>query len=285
MVDENNLAIGNNNNHLAPDIRKSILKNIEDHVPFFVGVGEYITLVYEVTLAILRKPPSFTLIFKQLYDIGVSSLPVVVITGFSTGLVLAAQSFYQLSDKGLASVTGIMVGKAMITELGPVLTAFMVTGRVGAAMCAELGTMKVTEQIDALQTMSVNPHRYLLAPRFIAGTLMMPLLTIYGMFAGIYGGYLISVYFFGMSPDTYITPMPEHITLFDFFTGIVKAFVFGILIITISCHKGMKTSGGAAGVGRSTTNSVVICYCCILLTNFFLTMALNILHESIFGFL
>lgn len=286
MAEENNVVVGNNNNnHLAPEIHKSFLQQIEYNLGFLVGIGEYITLIYQVALTTLKRPPAFKLILKQLYDIGVSSLPVVVITGFSTGLVLAAQSFYQLSDKGLSSVTGIMVGKAMITELGPVLTAFMVTGRVGAAMCAELGTMKVTEQVDALQTMSVNPHRYLIAPRFIAGIFMMPLLTIYGMFAGIYGGYLISVYFFGMSPDTYITPMPDHITLFDFFTGVVKAFVFGVLIITICCHKGMKTTGGAAGVGKATTNSVVISYCCILLTNFFLTMALNIMHDEIEKFL
>jgi phospholipid/cholesterol/gamma-HCH transport system permease protein len=178
-----------------------------------------------------------------------------------------------------------MVGKAMMTELGPVLTAFMVTGRVGASMCAELGTMRVTEQIDALQTMAVSPHRYLLAPRFIAGFGMMPLLTIFSMIMGILGGYLISVYFFGMAPSSYFDPMPIHITTFDFFTGVVKSFVFGALIMTISCYKGMRTSGGAAGVGRATTSSVVIAYCCILLSNFFLTMALNLFRAQLRGIL
>jgi len=245
-----------------------------------VALGEYITLILHVIQASLRKPPSFHLILKQLYDIGVASLPVVAITGFSTGLVLAAQSFYQLADKGLASVTGLMVGKAMMTELGPVLTAFMVTGRVGAAMCAELGTMQVTEQIDALQTMAVNPHRYLIAPRFIAGTLMMPLLTIFSIVMGIFGGYLISVYFFGMAPVSYFDPMPIHITLFDLSTGVIKSFLFGIFIVTIACYRGITTSGGAEGVGKSTTNSVVITYCSILLSNFFLTVALNVLRET-----
>lgn len=130
-----------------------------------------------------------SLVRDQLYYVGVTSLPVVAITGFSTGIVLAAQSHFQLSEFGLTSATGLMVTKAMLVELGPVLTAFMITGRVGAAMCAELGTMKVTEQIDALQSMNVDPLRYLVAPRFIAGISMLPLLTIFSTFMGVYGGY------------------------------------------------------------------------------------------------
>ena len=168
----------------------------------------------------------------------------------------------------------------MITELGPVLTAFMVTGRVGAAMCAELGTMRVTEQIDALETMAVNPNRYLIAPRFIAGTIMMPLLTVFSIFMGIFGGYLISVFGFNLPASTYFDPMPIYIKNFDLFIGVFKAMVFGVLIITISCFKGLKTSGGAEGVGRSTTTSVVICYTFILFTNFFITIGLNFLKGA-----
>src|SRR5271168_2399135 len=145
----------------------------------FNAIGEYIILICSVIWVTVRRPPAWVLIRDQLYDIGVLSLPVVAITGFSTGMVLSAQSYFQLSDKGLVSATGLMVTKAMLVELGPVLTAFMVTGRVGAAMCAELGSMRVTEQIDALRSMAVNPLRYLVAPRFIAGFLMMPLLTIF----------------------------------------------------------------------------------------------------------
>lgn len=245
---------------------------------FLSSIGEYIQLFMNVIGTCFLKPPSIRLVLKQLYSIGVASLPVVAITGFSTGLVLAAQSFYQLSDKGLASVTGLMVGKAMMTELGPVLTAFMVTGRVGAAMCAELGTMKVTEQIDALATMAVNPHRYLIAPRFIAGIIMIPLLTIFSMAMGIFGGYLISVNYFEMTPAAYFDPMPTNITLFDVLIGVTKGFFFGLLIMSISCYKGMKTSGGAEGVGKATTSSVVICYICILLSNFFLTVGLNVIN-------
>src|SRR3990167_749288 len=121
-------------------------------------VGEYASLIFEVCVALIRRPPSWGLIREQLFHIGVMSFGVVAITGFTTGFVLAAQSFYQLGEKGLATVTGVLVGKSMITELGPILTAFMVTGRVGSSMCAELGTMRVTEQIDALKSMAINPN-------------------------------------------------------------------------------------------------------------------------------
>ncbi len=239
------------------------------------AIGEYVLLILGVLWVTIRRPPSWDLIRDQLYSIGVLSLPVVAITGFSTGMVLAAQAFFQLSDKGLASATGLMVAKAMLVELGPVLTAFMVTGRVGAAMCAELGTMRVTEQIDALRSMSVNPLRYLVAPRFIAGFFMMPLLSIFSSIMGIFGGYIVAVYYYKMAPNAYLDPLPSHITNFDIVSGMIKAFVFGIIIVTISCFKGLLTTGGAAGVGRSTTNSVVICYSFILIINFLLTIGLN----------
>ena len=262
-----------------------LLQKLARKLYFLVEMGQYWKLIVETTKATILRPPTFSLIIEQLYAVGAASIPVVAITGFSTGLVLAAQSFYQLADKGLTSVTGLMVGKAMMTELGPVLSAFMITGRVGASMCAELGTMRVTEQIDALKTMSVNPCRYLISPRLIAGTIMMPMLTIFSIIMGILGGYLISIYFFGMSHASYFDPMPTHITTFDLLTGIIKAFIFGILIMTIACYKGMSTEGGAAGVGRFTTNSVVTTYCCILLSNFFLTIALNVLRGEIERFI
>ena len=253
---------------------KTIFANI------LAAIGQYIMLIVNVASATLRRPPKWPLIRNQLFSIGVLSLPVVAITGFSTGLVMAAQSFFQLSDKGLAGATGLMVAKAMMVELGPVLTAFMITGRVGAAMCAEIGTMRVTEQIDALQSMAVNPLRYIIAPRFIAGAIMLPLLTVFSCMMGIIGGYLISVYHFGMAPTAFLDPIPIHIVDFDFISGLAKAFTFGIIIVTISCYKGMTTNGGAAGVGKSTTNSVVICYSVILIVNFVLTLALNTLYDT-----
>jgi phospholipid/cholesterol/gamma-HCH transport system permease protein len=265
----------------SDDAPSPVVTFLSDRLRFLVGVGEYLSLTASALSAFFRRPLQLNLILKQLYQIGVTSLPVVATTGLFTGLVLAAQSFYQLSDKGLATITGLMVGKAMMTELGPVLTAFMVTGRVGAAMCAELGTMRVTEQIDALETMAVSPIRYLVTPRVIAGTLVMPFLTLFGVMMGIFGGYLISIFYFGMAPANYFDPMPRHISLFDLTTAIVKAVVFGLIIMSISCYKGMKTRGGAAGVGQATTNSVVTAYCCILFVNFLLTIGLNIIRSHI----
>lgn len=248
-------------------------------VRFFSMIGEYVSMVIDVFGAALKQPPAWSLVREQLYFIGVMSLSVVAITGFTTGFVLAAQSFYQLGEKGLAGVTGVLVAKAMITELGPILTAFMVTGRVGSSMCAELGSMKVTEQIDAMKSMAINPYAYLVAPRFIAGIFMIPLLTLFSTVMGIFGGYLIAVYLFHLSPATYFDPMHLHITLFDVATGCIKAFVFGVLLVTVCCYKGMKTSGGAAGVGRATTQSVVTSYILILLSDFFLTLGLNLIHQ------
>jgi phospholipid/cholesterol/gamma-HCH transport system permease protein len=243
-------------------------------------IGEYVSLIIDVFSASFRKAPSWILIREQLYHIGVMSLSVVAITGFTTGFVLAAQSFYQLGEKGLSAVTGVLVGKAMITELGPILTAFMVTGRVGSAMCAELGTMKVTEQIDAMKSMAVNPNAYLVAPRFIAGIFMIPFLTLFSALMGILGGYLIAITLFHMTASSYFDPMQIHITLFDLATGGIKSFIFGLLLVTVCCYKGMKTSGGAAGVGKSTTQSVVTSYILILISDFFLTMALNMIHQQ-----
>ena len=172
----------------------------------FIVFGDFISMIYKVIFLSFTHRPSFGLIRNQMYEIGVLSLPVVAFTGFSTGMVLAAQSFFQLSDKGLAGATGLMVTKAMLVELGPVLTAFMITGRVGAAMCAELGTMRVTEQIDAIRSMTVDPLQYLVAPRFISGIVMLPLLTIFSCVMGILGGYVIAVYYYHMSSSDFFGP-------------------------------------------------------------------------------
>jgi phospholipid/cholesterol/gamma-HCH transport system permease protein len=245
----------------------------------FESVGQYALFIVHSVIIAIRRMPHWELISTQMLEIGIMSLPVVAITGFSTGLVLAAQAFFQLADKGLSAATGILVAKAMITELGPVLTAFMITGRVGSAMCAELGSMKVTEQIDALRSMSVNPLRYLVVPRLIAGCTMIPLLTIFSMMMGILGGYLVSTYLFHMPPQTYFDPMPDYIDGFDLFVGIFKAWIFGLFIVTICCYMGLGTQNGAAGVGKSTTTSVVIAYSVILIMNFCLTMGLNLIYD------
>lgn len=247
---------------------------------FLETIGDYVSLVVDVFACIFKRPPSWSLIRDQLYYIGVMSLSVVAITGFTTGFVLAAQAFYQLGEKGMAGVTGVLVGKAMITELGPILTSFMVTGRVGAAMCAELGSMKVTEQIDALRSMAINPHAYLVAPRFIAGLFMIPLLTVFSNLMGIFGGYLIAISLFHMTPVAYFDPMHTHITLFDLGTGCIKSFIFGAILVTVCCYRGMRTSGGAAGVGQATTQCVVMSYVLILIADFLLTMGMNIVRRT-----
>ena len=259
---------------VAAVLKKSTLRILE-------MIGEYVSLIVDVLASIVRRPPSWELVREQLYHIGVMSVGVVAITGFTTGFVLAAQSFYQLGEKGLSGVTGVLVAKSMITELGPILTAFMVTGRVGSSMCAEIGSMKVTEQIDALQSMAVNPRRYLIAPRFLAGSIMIPLLTIFSAVMGILGGFLIAVFFFHMSPSNYFNPMPLHISLFDLATCFIKASIFGVLLVTVCCYKGMKTSGGAAGVGKATTQSVVTSYVLILIFDLLLTMGLNMIYKEI----
>ena len=250
---------------------------------FLSSIGDYVSFTCSSIASFFYRMPSWKLIREQMYQTGVMSLGVVTLTGFSTGLVLAAQSYYQLYDKGLASVTGLMVTKAMMTELGPVLTAFMFVGRVGAAMTAELATMKVTEQVDALVSMAVDPNRYLVAPRLISAFIMFPLLTVYSIVMGVVGGYLIAVYFFGMAPTTFWDPIPTYVDAFDFWTGFIKAVVFGVLATSICCYRGMKTQGGAAEVGFATTKAVVTSYVLILIINFVLTLGLNTLHERIMG--
>ena len=247
---------------------------------FFSSIGRYTSFVISSFGVIISKVPRWSLVREQLYTVGVMSLGVVTLTGFSTGLVLATQSYYQLADKGLAGVTGLMVAKAMLTELGPILTGFMFVGRVGAAITAELATMKVTEQVDAMISMAVDPKRYLVAPRVIAGSLMFPLLSFYSIVMGVFGGYLIAVYYFGMAPTTFWDPIPTYTQPFDIVVGLTKAIVFGILSTTICCYYGMTTEGGAADVGQSTTKAVVICYVSILVINFFLTLGLNVMHNE-----
>jgi phospholipid/cholesterol/gamma-HCH transport system permease protein len=248
---------------------------------YLQSLGEYLRLILEVLFSIVKKPPSWSLLREQLYNMGVLSLFVVSITGLSTGIVLAVQSFYQLQSKGLSGITGIMVAKAMITELGPVLTALMVTGRVGASITAELGTMRVTEQIDALKSMAIDPVRYLIAPRIIAGVFMIPLLTMFSILLGIFGGYMIANLYFGMPTSSYFDPIPLHVSMFDIVSGLIKSIFFGALLVSICCYKGLKTKGGAAGVGKATTSSVVISYMCILICDFLLTMALNSIYQEI----
>ncbi|MBM3193044.1 MAG: ABC transporter permease [Chlamydiae bacterium] len=257
------------------------MQTVVSQFKFLISVGEYVSFVATSFATIFRRLPRWSLLREQLYSIGVLSLSVVSLTGFSTGLVLATQSYYQLYNKGLVGVTGLMVAKAMLTELGPVLTAFMFVGRIGASITAELATMKVTEQVDAMISMAVDPQRYLVSPRLISGLIMLPLLTVYSVVLGVFGGYLIAVQFFGLAPTTFWDPIPIYVEPFDFWIGFIKSLVFALLSVTICCFKGMTTTGGAKDVGESTTKAVVLCYVMILILNFFLTLSLNVMRSEI----
>ena len=215
----------------------------------------------------------------QMSSAGAASLPVTLITALFTGMVLALQTGITLERKmsGISSYLGGMVALSMLRELGPVLTALIVTGRVGSAMAAELGTMRVTEQIDALVTLMTNPVRYLVVPRVVALVLMMPVLAIFSDAVGVAGGYLVAHVRFEQSWNTYAANALGMVRLGDLISGLVKSVFFGWLVATVSCFKGFTTSGGAEGVGRSTTSAVVIASMAILISDYVLTAAMSVL--------
>lgn len=213
-------------------------------------------------------------LLKQMEVIGVDSMPVVLTTAISTGMVLALQSYTGFKRFGAESLIGAVVSLSMTRELGPVLTGLMVAGRAGASMAAELGTMKVTEQIDALSTLATNPMKYLVVPRFVASTIMMFFLTILGMIIGIIGGYLVGVKVLGANPVTYINQSINNTEVADIWNGLIKALVFGAVVGLIGCYKGFTTEGGAEGVGKSTTGAVVVSCMLILVLDYFLSALL-----------
>ncbi|HBE44589.1 MAG TPA: ABC transporter permease [Deltaproteobacteria bacterium] len=218
-----------------------------------------------------RRPFKFNYIFKQMEFIGFNSLVVVLVTGTFTGMVLALQSYYGFRKFGAESLLGTTVALAMTRELGPVLTSLMVTGRAGSAMAAELGTMRVTEQIDALTVMGLNPVKYLVVPRIVASFIMLPVLTIISDFIGIVGGYLVGVKLLGVNEGAFINRMVKYLEYEDIFNGLIKAAVFGIIMSVICCYKGFYTKGGAEGVGRATTEAVVLSSLSILVSDYVLT--------------
>ena len=218
-----------------------------------------------------RRPFKIRAILEQMEEIGVNSIPVVAITALSTGGVLALQSFEGFKRFGAESMTGTVVALSMTRELGPVLTGLIVAGRAGSAMAAQLGTMKVTEQIDALYTLSANPIKYLIVPRFLAAVIMLPALTATADAVGIIGGAGISVYKLEANPITYMNKTFDFLELNDIYSGLLKSTVFGAIIAIVCCYQGFYTRGGAEGVGRATTRSVVISSIMILVTDYIMT--------------
>jgi phospholipid/cholesterol/gamma-HCH transport system permease protein len=220
--------------------------------------------------------PPFRLrnLIKQMEFIGVKSLFIVVLTGVFSGMVLALQSYHGFRMFGGESLMGGIVALSMAREMGPVMTALMVNARAGSAIAAELGTMRVTEQIDALQMMAINPVQYLFVPRIWAGVLMVPLLTALNIFVGIIGGYFVGVVLLKINSGVYLEKMINMMELADLVQGIVKSIFFGLILTLVGCYKGYNTSGGAEGVGRATTEAVVISSVCILIGTYVLTSLL-----------
>lgn len=245
-------------------------------------IGRYITIFAEelgrillLLCATMKQmvilPLEIKDIFKQMRDVGIRSLPVVLITAVFTGMVLALQTYTGFKRFGAEALVGSVVALSMTRELGPVLTGLIVAGRAGAAMAAELGTMRVTEQIDALETLATNPVKYLLVPRFVAGLFMLPALTTIADIIGIIGGYTVTVGLFDMSSTVYWKRTWDYLEVGDIYNGLIKSGFFGATIALISCYRGFYTTGGAEGVGKATTGAVVLSSMTILISDYFLS--------------
>ncbi len=205
----------------------------------------------------------------QMEQIGVGSSTIIFLTGSFTGLALALQSYIGFHRVGAEDFIGLVVALGMARELGPVLTALMVTGRSGSAMAAEIGTMQITEQVDALKTLCIDPYQYLIVPRVIAATFMMPFLTIFSMICGVLGGYIFCIHVLELNAENFISIIQERVELSDITGGLIKAACFGFILSWVGTYNGFKTVGGARGVGKSTTRSVVVGSIIILIANYF----------------
>lgn len=246
---------------------------------FLFELQEVSQLLWSVVAGLFRKPRYVDEIIRQMDLIGVGSLPIVLLTGFFTGGVLVLQTFPTLQYYGIHSEVGRSVSVSLIRELGPVLTALMVSGRIGAAISAELGSMVVSQQIDAMRALGTDPVKKLVTPRVIALIVMLPLLTVAADIFGIIGGGVVASYIFDQDQNVFITSVRNGITSNDLIGGIIKPFFFGMVIGGISCHKGLSTTGGTVGVGMSTINAVVLSSIWVIIFDFFLAKAI----QSILG--
>ncbi|HJU15607.1 MAG TPA: ABC transporter permease [Stellaceae bacterium] len=240
---------------------------------FLAATGRLAGFAGTAVLSAVRPPLYGRTILRQMLDIGYFSLPVVGLTAIFTGMVLALQSYTGFSRFSAESAVATVVVLSMTRELGPVIAGLMVAGRVGAAMAAEIGTMRVTEQIDALETLSTNPLRYLVLPRLIAGVVTLPLLVLVADIIGVFGGFLVGTYKLGFNPYVYLQRTQEHLETIDVVSGLVKAAVFGFIIALMGCYYGYHSRGGAQGVGQATTHAVVSASILILVVDYLLTAA------------
>jgi phospholipid/cholesterol/gamma-HCH transport system permease protein len=238
-------------------------------------LGGMAMLFLELVRTIPTQRPRWRQTIYQFYKVGAKSQPVVLITGAFTGMVFAAEMYYQLRKVHMETAVGPAVSWTMCRELGPVLTALMIAGRVGAAMAAELGTMRVTEQVDALRSMATHPVDYLVAPRFVAVIFSLPLLTAEAIALGILSGYWVGVHMMGIDAAYYIDYTLKNTEARDVWIGLIKAFIFGGFIALIACYKGFYCKEGAEGVGLATTQAVVAASITVLISNFFIALLLN----------
>jgi phospholipid/cholesterol/gamma-HCH transport system permease protein len=241
---------------------------------FLVELGRIVLVLWRVLAWTPRPPYDWRELLRQMVRIGIQSIPVLLLTAGFTGMVMALQIFNVLRRFGAEAYVGSIVSLAMVRELSCVIGGLIVAGRCGSAMAAELGTMRVTEQLDALEVMATDPLHYLAVPRVWATTLTLPMLILLGDVVGMWGGYLVAVVLMGANPVTYGENTFRYMDLNDLFSGLIKAAVFGLLIAVIGCEKGYFTSGGAEGVGRATTRAVVLSSMAILVSDFFLTKIL-----------
>ncbi|MBT4855623.1 ABC transporter permease [bacterium] len=238
------------------------------------SVGTFILFCVQFLKTLTSTQLRIRKVLVQLDSIGVNSLMITLITGTFSGAVLAVQTFKGFQQFGGEELLGPVVALSMAREIGPILTGLMVTARAGSAITAEIGTMAITEQIDALRTLSVNVFQYLIIPRILAATLIMPLLTLFSIMFGVIGGYIVSLSFLGLTAEQYTSGIKEMVDLYDVIGGMIKGGVFGLILATVACYKGYNTSGGARGVGISTTQSVVMSSILIIIANYFLAVIL-----------
>ena len=243
-------------------------------IAFFEQTGRLSVFVGQTLASIFSPPLYFRIIGQQIIRIGYFSLPVVALTSFFTGGALAIQIYYGGNQFNSEAIVSSIVALGITRELGPVLGGLMVAGRVSAAIAAEIGTMRVTEQIDALTTLSTDPHKYLVAPRVIAATLCMPVLALVADIIGIFGGFVVGTQSFGFNAAIYVQRTINFLTIDDVTSGLIKAAVFGFIIAMMGCYNGYYSKGGAQGVGRATTNAVVSASILILAANYLMTSLL-----------
>lgn len=240
-------------------------------IEFLKSTGRLVLFTARSLTYCFRPPFYFRSFLIQAVEIGFYSLPVVALTTLFSGMVIALQTYAGFSQLNAESAVALVVVITVTRELGPVMAGLMVAGRVGAAMAAELGTMRVTEQIDALSTLSTNPFKYLIVPRLLAGIVMLPILVFIGDIIGIFGGYTVAVYKLGFNESNYLSNTWNYITPIDITSGMAKAAVFGFIVTLLGCYNGFYSRGGAEGVGKATTNAVVASSILILIGNYLLT--------------